>query len=156
MSARLASIASSFILRHSKMSAVNDVEAMAKTMQDHFHTVAKEQSSFEKDFTKFSRGIMRVIAEPLIKQMGFNNEMTEPVVLLDNACGSGVVTQEVQAVLSDEVLQRSSFTCADSSAAMVDLVKKRVVSEKWVNVEATVLDAMVSACIYTLLTDTRG
>lgn len=142
MSARLASIASSFILRHSKMSAINDVETMAKTMQDHFHTVAKEQSSFEKDFTRFSRGIMRVIVEPLIEQMGFINEITEPVVLLDNACGSGVVTQEVQAVLSDEVLQRSSFTCADSSAAMVDLVKKRVVGEKWVNVETTVRDAM--------------
>lgn len=128
------------------MAAINDVETMAKTMSDHFHTVDKVQSSFERDFTRFSRGIMRVIVEPLITQMGFNNDITEPVVLLDNACGSGVVTQEVQAALSDEVLQRSSFTCADSSAAMVDLVKKRIVGEKWVNVEATVLDAMVSSC----------
>ncbi|UKZ82577.1 hypothetical protein TrVFT333_010369 [Trichoderma virens FT-333] len=124
------------------MAATNDVEAMAKTMTAHFHTVAKTQASFEKDFTRVARGIMGAIVQPLISHMGFRNEVTEPVVLLDSACGSGVVTQEVQAVLSDEVLQRSSFTCADSSEGMVDVVKRRIVEEKWVNAEAKVLDAM--------------
>ncbi|KAL7934300.1 S-adenosyl-L-methionine-dependent methyltransferase [Trichoderma chlorosporum] len=124
------------------MAAIKNLEVMAKSMSEHFHTVAKVQSSFEDDFTRFSRGIMRVIAGPLISHMDFNSEVAEPVILLDNACGSGVVTQEVQAVLSNEVLQRSSFTCADSSAAMVDLVKKRIASEKWMNVETKMLDAM--------------
>ncbi|KAL7800206.1 S-adenosyl-L-methionine-dependent methyltransferase [Trichoderma ceciliae] len=125
-----------------KMAAPEDLDTMAKSMSDHFHTVAQALSSFEQDFTQLSQGVMRLITEPLVAHMGFRGEVAKPIALLDNACGAGVVTQEVQAALSDEILQSSSFTCADSSAAMVDLVKNRIVSEQWVNAEAKILDAM--------------
>ncbi|KAL6866865.1 S-adenosyl-L-methionine-dependent methyltransferase [Trichoderma novae-zelandiae] len=124
------------------MTAAKDVEAMAKSMSDHLQAVAQTQGSFEQDFIRLSRGIMRLLVEPLVAHMGFDDTVTEPVVLLDSACGSGVLTQEVQAALSDEVLGRSSFTCADHAAGMVGLVKKRIVDEEWVNAEAKVLDAM--------------
>jgi ubiquinone/menaquinone biosynthesis C-methylase UbiE len=128
------------------MAAPIDVETMAKSMSTHFHTVTQQMPSFEQDFVQVSRGVMRYIAGPLVTHMGLKDAVTKPIALLDNACGSGVVTQEVQAALPEEILQSSSFTCADSSAAMVDLVKKRIVSEKWVNTETKVLDAMVGAC----------
>ncbi|RFU77350.1 hypothetical protein TARUN_4902 [Trichoderma arundinaceum] len=133
------------------MAAINDVETMAKSMQAHFHTVAQSTSSFEQDFTRVSQRLIRYIAEPLVAQMGLNGGISKPIALFDNACGAGVVTQEVQAALPDEILQSSSFTCADSSAAMVDLVKKRIVNEKWVNVEAKVLDAMVGALLICII-----
>ncbi|GFP57493.1 methyltransferase tpcH [Trichoderma asperellum] len=123
------------------MAATDDIETMAKSMSAHFKTMPQQTPTFEKDFVDFSRGMLRLIADPLVNDLGLNGNVTEPVTLLDSACGVGVVTQEVQAALPDEILQSSSFTCADSSEAMVDVVKKRIVEEKWVNVEAKVLDA---------------
>lgn len=120
------------------------IDAMAKSMPEHFQAMAAS----EQILIRLSLGIMKLIARPLVAQMGITHKTTTPVALLDNACGSGVVTQEVQAVLPDEILQSSSFTCADNSAPLVDLVEKRAAGEKWVNVEAKVLDAMVGACIY--------
>lgn len=125
-----------------------DIEAMAKSMSDHLADAAQTQDSFTQDLVQASHGILRAIVEPLVTQMGFRETLAEPVVLLDSACGSGVLTQEVQAALSGEVLARSSFTCADKAVGMVDLVKKRIVEEKWVNAEAKVLDATVSLYIY--------
>ncbi|KAL7818333.1 S-adenosyl-L-methionine-dependent methyltransferase [Trichoderma gracile] len=119
-----------------------DIEAMAKSMSDHLKDAAQTQDSFEQDFVQISYGIMSSIVEPLVTHMGFHETLTEPVVLLDSACGSGVLTQEVQAALAEEVLEMSSFTCADNAVGMVDLVKRRIVEEKWVNAEAKVLDAM--------------
>ncbi|PTB41655.1 hypothetical protein M441DRAFT_138684 [Trichoderma asperellum CBS 433.97] len=110
-------------------------------MSAHFKTMPQQTPTFEKDFVDFSRGVLRLIADPLVNDLGLNGNVTEPVRLLDSACGVGVVTQEVQAALPDEILQSSSFTCADNSEAMVDVVKKRIAEEKWVNVEAKVLDA---------------
>ncbi|PTB64785.1 S-adenosyl-L-methionine-dependent methyltransferase [Trichoderma citrinoviride] len=111
-------------------------------MSEHLKDAAQAQDSFEQDFIRLSHGIMKIIVEPLVNHMGFYKTVAEPVVLLDSACGSGVLTQEVQAALSDEVLAASSFTCADNAVGMVDLVKRRIVDEKWVNTEARVLDAM--------------
>lgn len=126
------------------MAATDDIETMAKSMSAHFKTLPQQTPTFEKDFIDVSRGVMRLIAEPLVNDIGLKGKVTEPVKLLDSACGAGVVTQEVQAALPDEILRLSSFTCSDSSPAMVDVVKKRIVNEKWVNAEAKVLDAMVS------------
>ncbi|KAL7812667.1 S-adenosyl-L-methionine-dependent methyltransferase [Trichoderma aethiopicum] len=119
-----------------------NIEAMAKSMSDHLENAAQTQDSFSQDLVQMSHGIMRTIVEPLVTHMGFREKtLTEPVVLLDSACGSGVLTQEVQAALSGEVLARSSFMCADNAVGMVDLVRRRIVEEKWVNAEARVLDA---------------
>lgn len=134
-----------------KMAATDDIETMAKSMSAHFKTMPQQTPTFEKDFVDFSRGVLRLIADPLVNDLGLNGNVTEPVRLLDSACGVGVVTQEVQAALPDEILQSSSFTCADNSEAMVDVVKKRIAEEKWVNVEAKVLDAQVRACIWNIL-----
>jgi hypothetical protein len=130
------------------MAATDDIETMAKSMSAHFKTLPQQTPTFEKDFIEVSRGVIRLVAEPLVNDIGLSGKVTEPVKMLDSACGAGVVTQEVQAALPDEILRLSSFTCADSSPAMVDVVKKRIVNEKWVNTEAKVLDAMVSnACL---------
>jgi ubiquinone/menaquinone biosynthesis C-methylase UbiE len=137
------------------MAATDDIETMAKSMSAHFKTLPQQTPTFEQDFIEVSRGVMRLIAEPLVNDIGLKSRVTEPVTLLDSACGAGVVTQEVQDALPDEILRLSSFTCCDSSPAMVDVVKKRIVNEKWVNAEAKVLDAMVSEssllCIHVLI-----
>ncbi|KAM0521877.1 hypothetical protein ACHAPE_002440 [Trichoderma viride] len=124
------------------MAATDDIETMAKSMSAHFKTLPQQTPTFEQDFIEVSRGVIRLVAEPLVNDIGLSGKVTEAVKMLDSACGAGVVTQEVQAALPDEILRLSSFTCADSSPAMVGVVKKRIVNEKWVNAEAKVLDAM--------------
>lgn len=90
-----------------------------------------------------SRGILSHMASPLIAQMGISKATSTPIALLDSACGSGVVTQEVHKVLAREILDRSSILCADVTPAMTEIVKWRVENEPWVNTETRTLDAMV-------------
>ncbi|CAI6091194.1 unnamed protein product [Clonostachys chloroleuca] len=89
-----------------------------------------------------TKTIMPLMASPLLQQMGLGEGTTEPFALLDGACGSGVVTQEVQRTVPRAVLEGSSIVASDSSEALVDLVRTRVEAEGWVNTEAKVLDAM--------------
>ncbi|KAK2616777.1 hypothetical protein QQS21_000154 [Conoideocrella luteorostrata] len=89
-----------------------------------------------------SKKMMRLLAAPLLSQMGLTRDVTAPVQFLDNACGTGVMTQEMQVILSRDVLEKSEFVCTDSSAAMIDAVKGRIGTEGWVNVLARVADAM--------------
>lgn len=90
-----------------------------------------------------STKLMKFLAAPLLAQMGVNKDRTAPVQFLDSACGTGVVTQEVQGMLGRDVLEKSTFISADRSDTLVDLVKGRIEEEGWVNVQAKVLDAMV-------------
>lgn len=86
---------------------------------------------------------MKLLAAPLLLQMDMRTSRTTPVQFLDSACGTGVVTQELQAILSPDVLASSSFLCADTSDVLVGLVESRIENEGWVNTQTRVLDAMV-------------
>ncbi|CCF47354.1 hypothetical protein CH063_04131 [Colletotrichum higginsianum] len=84
-----------------------------------------------------SHGFLGDMSSALITHMG----NTEPVAFFDNACGSGVLTQELQKRLGKDVLEKSTFLCADIAQNMVDLVKERVQAEGWLNTEVRLLDA---------------
>lgn len=116
--------------------------APAKTLSALFSSVGDNTTKHEQEMITVSRRVMRKLAAPMVAQMKIT-ERTGPVRLLDNACGSGLFTQEVLDVLSSEVVDQSTFLCMDSSQGMVDLVKKRVAVEGWKNVEAQTANAMV-------------
>ncbi|KAF4483881.1 Methyltransferase tpcH [Colletotrichum fructicola Nara gc5] len=82
------------------------------------------------------------MASPLLTQMGITNITSQGIIFFDNACGTGVLTQELQSMLTNEIMQKSSFLCADKAQNMVDMVKKRVTDEGWTNTKVTTLDAM--------------
>lgn len=54
------------------------------------------------------------------------------------------MTQELQATLRKDVLDKSSFLCADFAEPLVGMVKTRIETEGWVNADTKALDAMVS------------
>ncbi|KAM4058948.1 methyltransferase [Hirsutella rhossiliensis] len=112
----------------------------AANLSELFQRAGQKTTTSEQDLVMVSRQMLRLLAAPLLEQMGLP-QTTSSVALLDNACGTGVVTQEVQSALAVEVLRRSRFMCADSSEAMIGLVRKRAAAEGWVNVEARVADA---------------
>ncbi|KAH7143800.1 S-adenosyl-L-methionine-dependent methyltransferase [Dactylonectria macrodidyma] len=103
--------------------------------------VFKDISEFEKGFLLASRGVIRCLINPLLSQMELTEKTTEPVDLFDSACGTAVLTQEAQDILSKAVLSKSTMLCADSSEQMVDIVKKRIDGEGWINVKTSVMDA---------------
>lgn len=104
--------------------------------------VFKGISEFEKGFLLASRGVIRGLINPLLSQMDLA-ETTTPVNVLDSACGTAVFTQEIQDTLPKTVLAKSTFLCTDSSEQMVNIVKKRIDGEGWINVKTAVLDAKV-------------
>ncbi|KAF0322138.1 hypothetical protein GQ607_010641 [Colletotrichum asianum] len=82
------------------------------------------------------------MASPLLTQMGITNITSQGVHFFDNACSTGVLTQELQSILTNEIVQKSSFLCADKAQNMVGMVKKRVVDEGRTNTKVTNFDAM--------------
>lgn len=60
-------------------------------------------------------------------------------VVLDNACGPGIVTGEIQQSFAASNIPR--IHAVDFSPRMIDELKRRATAEAWTNVEARVMDA---------------
>lgn len=97
-------------------------------------------AEMEKWFVKTSKGLIGDLTSPLVAQMGLNEVVTEPIQFFDNACGAGVLTQEVHRALKPEVLSKSTFTCADFSDKMVATTLRRAANEGWGHMEGKVVD----------------
>jgi SAM-dependent methyltransferase len=122
------------------MSNTNMLDAAARNLDGVFKNPASTGVT-QSDQLHAARNMLKGMAQPLVRALGITETATEPLVLLDMACGSGVVTQETQALLPRAVLEKSSIVAADTSAASIDLVNHRIATEGWLNVEAKVLDA---------------
>ncbi|KAH6890630.1 S-adenosyl-L-methionine-dependent methyltransferase [Thelonectria olida] len=112
-----------------------------KSGNDALSKLFKGISEHEKGFLVASRGVLRPIINPLLLQLGLTEKTTTPFDLLDGACGTGLLTQEVQDRVPKDVLAKSSFLCSDFSDQMVGIVNKRIEAEGWVNTKTAVLDA---------------
>lgn len=105
--------------------------------------MAKALSAADQTMVRVSSRLIYKLASPLLPQMGLTTDRSEPVMLLDNACGTSVVTHELHKILSRETLSKGRIVCADKSADSVNIVKWRIENENWCNTEAIVLDAQV-------------
>lgn len=115
-----------------------DMENMSKSMYTAYN-VAKTGSVW----VRASKALIGRLAAPLPVQMGLSADRAEPVHLLDNAAGAGVMAQEVHALLPRATLEKGSILCTDLSPTLVDVAKGRVESEGWINTEVKVADAQV-------------
>jgi hypothetical protein len=122
-----------------------------KSGNDALSKLFKGISEHEKGFLVASRGVMRPLISPLLLQLGLTEKTTTSFDLLDGACGTGLLTQEVQDRVPKDVLAKSSFLCSDFSEQMVGIVEKRVEAEGWVNTKTAVLDAKVCRCCHEIL-----
>ncbi|KAH6696853.1 S-adenosyl-L-methionine-dependent methyltransferase [Plectosphaerella plurivora] len=99
-------------------------------------------SQEEKERIASSEGLLSHMTRPLTSQMGLSDQTTHPVHVVDSACGTGVLAQELQKLIPKEILEKSTFLCADSAESAVSLVTSRVNDEGWTNTEVKQLDAM--------------
>jgi hypothetical protein len=126
-----------------------NLEQAAASLSELYRNAGKSISNTEQQQLRATKHLMKALATPLLQQMGITAAPDQPgLAVVDLACGGGVVVQELQALLPREVLQKSSFLASDNSAALVELVNKRIVAEGWVNTKASVLDAQV--CRWTM------
>lgn len=134
------------------MSSTEAATAM-KTLTELYNS--PEKGIMEEQMLYVSRHMMPKLIAPLPRQMGITNNTSTPVAFFDNACGSGVLTHEIQQILPKDVLEKSTFLSADNAEGMVNLSKKRVGLEGWVNIEVKKLDATVSRLKQLELPDTN-
>lgn len=61
--------------------------------------------------------------------------------ILDNACGTGVISSCLNAKLDDLTKKRFALTCGDISSAMLTYTAQRLQEEGWEDVETRLIDA---------------
>ncbi|KIX05419.1 uncharacterized protein Z518_06291 [Rhinocladiella mackenziei CBS 650.93] len=101
-----------------------------------------EPSQFEKIFSR-ADSITGPFADSLLQQAKFPPSTNSALVVLDMACGSGVVSSHIMALLSSEAKSRLDLTCADTSDAMISNLTRRIEALGWKNTRAVIADAMV-------------
>lgn len=116
---------------------VGHLEKMSSGLGDVFATADKHENSW----VRTSKSVIAKLAAPLLPKMGLTADRTEPVTLLDNAAGAGVMAQEVNKVLPRMTLQAGSILATDLSESLVGIMKERIQNEGWINTEARVADA---------------
>lgn len=82
-------------------------------------------------------------AKRLIEQSGLLQRTEKPLVILDNACGTGIVTAVLHDMLDQDVKDRMQITCGDFSSRMIQSVQEMIATNKWKGIEAQVVDGQV-------------
>ncbi|KAJ5133345.1 hypothetical protein N7448_001626 [Penicillium atrosanguineum] len=84
-------------------------------------------------------------AQSLLEQSGMvkyaNSSPEKSLVVLDNACGTGVVSSLLNQQLSEKVKKNWNLTCGDITEGMLAYTRNRLQHEDWQNVEVKNVDA---------------
>jgi ubiquinone/menaquinone biosynthesis C-methylase UbiE len=83
-------------------------------------------------------------ARLLLEQAGLSKTQS-PLVILDNACGTGVVSSYLydSDLLDVGTKDNLQLTCGDFSESMVQAVKERIERSHWKGAKAQIVDAQV-------------
>ncbi len=124
----------------------SDITDHSVEMKSIFEDLSK---SLGEDWeVKLLAGVKAITAPPcakMLQQIGLDDTRTEPFDLLDHACGPGVTAGEVQRMVRQDVLRKSSILSADTSAQMVEACRRRAAKENWQGkCDAKVIDAQNS------------
>jgi ubiquinone/menaquinone biosynthesis C-methylase UbiE len=65
----------------------------------------------------------------------------KPLVVLDNACGTGIVSSILNEKLDSTIKQGWTLTCGDISPAVLEYTQRRSEDEGWQNAETKIVDA---------------
>ncbi|KAK8174006.1 S-adenosyl-L-methionine-dependent methyltransferase [Phyllosticta citrichinensis] len=95
--------------------------------------------------TRYKPGeeLTRPFASVLVHNSGLSKASgSSDIVVLDNACGTGIVSVQLHALLPDDAKARLHLTCADFSSSMIDSVAQRIAENGWEGARAQVADAL--------------
>ncbi|OCT47889.1 hypothetical protein CLCR_03766 [Cladophialophora carrionii] len=101
-----------------------------------------DPSVYEK-MAALADNIMGPFADTVLRTAKFPPAGDSPLVVLDQACGSGVVSSHIMSRLSSDDRARLDLTCADISEPQIAQMTKRIEASGWHNARAVTNDAMV-------------
>lgn len=87
--------------------------------------------------------ITGAFARTLIEKAGLLEPEQGSLAILDNACGTGVVTNALHALLDQETKERMDLLCGDFSEPMLETLSKRIADNGWERTKARSVDAQV-------------
>lgn len=106
-----------------------------------------KEDKFVKNY-KTGERVTGQFAQALIDQSGLilESQVTKDrhLVVLDNACGTGIVSSLLHHQLDDKVKSNWKLTCGDISEGMIEYTKLRMEKEKWQNAEIKLVDAQAT------------
>ena len=79
----------------------------------------------------------------LIQKAGLLSPNLDNLTILDNACGTGVVSAALQDMVPPATKARMKLTMGDFSEPMLKVAKERSEAEGWVHTEGRIVDAQV-------------
>ncbi|CAI7601284.1 unnamed protein product [Penicillium glandicola] len=85
--------------------------------------------------------ITRYYTQDLIKLSGLSECSLRPLIILDLACGTGVVSDALHDMLDSQPEESWELTCGDISTELTGHVKRKILDRKWENSTAKVVDA---------------
>lgn len=97
---------------------------------------------------KTAQIITGAFAKTLIENAGLLNPGQDHLTILDNACGTGVVTASLHDMLDQTIKDRMELTCGDFSEQMIKSVRERIEENGWRNTTAKLVDAQVGRVWY--------
>lgn len=82
-------------------------------------------------------------AEDLLQQADFATQADalSRLVVLDTACGTGIVSNKIMKLLSVDAKSKLDLTCADFADSMVDFVTSMIEKNSWTHAKALKADA---------------
>jgi ubiquinone/menaquinone biosynthesis C-methylase UbiE len=93
----------------------------------------KPTSSYSSNYERMSGNCTRIIASQMVASI--NPPITNSSYILDNACGPGIVSEQIK-LLHPE----ANIMATDLSPAMIEEVKDLIKTENWSNMATDTLD----------------
>lgn len=84
------------------------------------------------------------IGKLLIKNSGVASSKEDPLVILDNACGTGVISAALYEQLDDAKKAKLQLTCGDITSGMIEYMQHVIATNKWAGAKAQYVDAQVN------------
>jgi len=97
------------------------------------------QDSKTAGLYKTTEKVTGQFAVDMIKRVNLG---AEPFVLLDGACGTGIVTAKAYELVDKATMEQSEVLCGDIAPPMLEAVKQRIALEKWDNVQVQIVNFM--------------
>ncbi|RAL12380.1 methyltransferase tpcH [Aspergillus homomorphus CBS 101889] len=96
--------------------------------------------SFAAQYTSAAK-ISELYAQTLIDESGIAEFHHRPLIVLDNACGTGSVASVLSRTLNEQNRTSWQLTCGDLAGGMVEYTQHRMKTEGWHNAEAKIMNA---------------
>lgn len=115
---------------------------MAET--DKWKSLFKQQASVS-NFNNVTEKITGPFGDALIDQSGIVNETLadsgKALVVLDNACGTGIISKMLHEKVDVQTKSKWSLTCGDLFEVMLECAKREAQHGEWSNVDFAIVDA---------------